>query len=278
MASRSKTSTAICFLFLFSLVTMILAQIRTAQVNKGPELMEKKLIRPSQITARIQEVHRVLSPSGLKRIQGVAQAFAPQMIQSEWNEKRQIRQAERLALKQFPGLGEKNAEEAAFIIMLMALEDTDRELRLVLEESRALEDTERKLHEMMTELDRSISRELAKSKSTKNRISKKPGAESSRIAFPLPLKRMKTEVLQIEYIKAPVVPQVPKDRSDWSVLDFKSFQAEIVKALDSVSGLSEMMSLRLQMIMERRSKIIQTLSNILKKISQTSEAIIQNIK
>jgi hypothetical protein len=48
--------------------------------------------------------------------------------------------------------------------------------------------------------------------------------------------------------------------------------------LDSLSEMSEQQSLRLQMIMDRRSKMISTLSNIMKKISDTSSSIIQNLK
>jgi hypothetical protein len=48
--------------------------------------------------------------------------------------------------------------------------------------------------------------------------------------------------------------------------------------MDSLSDLSEQVSLRLQMMMDRRSKMISTLSNIMKKISETSSSIIQNMK
>lgn len=48
--------------------------------------------------------------------------------------------------------------------------------------------------------------------------------------------------------------------------------------LDSLSEMSEQQSLRLQMMMDRRSKMISTLSNIMKKISETSSSIIQNMK
>lgn len=48
--------------------------------------------------------------------------------------------------------------------------------------------------------------------------------------------------------------------------------------MDSLSEMGEMESLRLQMVMDRMSKMISTLSNILKKISETSSTIIQNIK
>ena len=48
--------------------------------------------------------------------------------------------------------------------------------------------------------------------------------------------------------------------------------------IDSFSEISEMESLRLQMMMDRHSKLMSTLSNLLKKISNTSSSIVQNIK
>jgi hypothetical protein len=48
--------------------------------------------------------------------------------------------------------------------------------------------------------------------------------------------------------------------------------------LDSMSEMGEMESLRLQMAMDRMSKMMTTLSNILKKISDTSSSITQNLK
>jgi uncharacterized protein YukE len=48
--------------------------------------------------------------------------------------------------------------------------------------------------------------------------------------------------------------------------------------LDSMSEMGEMESLRLQMAMDRLNKMMSTLSNILKKISDTGQQITQNIK
>ena len=52
----------------------------------------------------------------------------------------------------------------------------------------------------------------------------------------------------------------------------------IKQSLDSMSELGETESLRLQMAMDRMSKLMSTLSNILKKISDTSNSIVQNLK
>ena len=48
--------------------------------------------------------------------------------------------------------------------------------------------------------------------------------------------------------------------------------------LDSLSEMGEMESLRLQMAMDRLSKLMAALSNILKKMAETSDEIIKNIK
>ncbi|MEW6336878.1 MAG: hypothetical protein ACOY3Y_11805 [Acidobacteriota bacterium] len=53
--------------------------------------------------------------------------------------------------------------------------------------------------------------------------------------------------------------------------------ASLARQLD-VGSLAEERSLRLQMAMDRRSKLIQTLSNLIQKISQTESAIVGNLK
>jgi predicted nucleic acid-binding Zn-ribbon protein len=54
--------------------------------------------------------------------------------------------------------------------------------------------------------------------------------------------------------------------------------AEVKSNIESLSEMGEMTSLRLQMAMDRLSKMMSTLSNILKKISDTSSGIVQNLK
>lgn len=54
--------------------------------------------------------------------------------------------------------------------------------------------------------------------------------------------------------------------------------ADAKAELDSISEMGEMDSLRLQMAMDRLSKMMSTLSNMLKKISDTQSSIVQNLK
>jgi len=69
------------------------------------------------------------------------------------------------------------------------------------------------------------------------------------------------------------------DASQPMTLDkLKAVQDDLKGRLDSMNEMSEMTSLRLQMTMDRRSKFIETLSNIMKKISTTADTQVQNLK
>jgi len=61
-------------------------------------------------------------------------------------------------------------------------------------------------------------------------------------------------------------------------LRLQQIQAQLGADLNSMNEQSEMESLQLQMIMDRRSKLISTLSNVLKKISSTGDAVVANMK
>jgi len=70
------------------------------------------------------------------------------------------------------------------------------------------------------------------------------------------------------------------DQSNLLQLYVLAYAAEKIsnKELEDLGELSEMTSLRLQMAMDRRSKFISTLSQLMKKVSTTQDMLIQNIK
>ena len=55
-------------------------------------------------------------------------------------------------------------------------------------------------------------------------------------------------------------------------------QENLQGEVNSENETSEMASLRLQMDMDRRSKFVEALSNVMKKIDSTQETIVQNLK
>jgi hypothetical protein len=106
------------------------------------------------------------------------------------------------------------------------------------------------------------------------------------------LKAIMAQVKAINSAKAELREQVKPSRSQ-TALDFeatfqlmatlyqKQLDAELEQTqqdLDSMSEMGEMESLRLQMMMDRLSKMMSTLSNILKKIADTNSQIVQNLK
>jgi Arc/MetJ-type ribon-helix-helix transcriptional regulator len=62
------------------------------------------------------------------------------------------------------------------------------------------------------------------------------------------------------------------------VEDLQTILSDVKGKLDSLSELGEMESLRLQMAMDRLSRLMSTLSNLLKKASETDAGLTQNIK
>jgi chromosome segregation ATPase len=63
-----------------------------------------------------------------------------------------------------------------------------------------------------------------------------------------------------------------------ALTDLDREMQRLKQELDSLSELGETESLRLQMAMDRISKMMSTLSNVLKKISDTAQSITQNLK
>jgi hypothetical protein len=105
----------------------------------------------------------------------------------------------------------------AFLVMMQAAQDADRDLKAIMEETRATNESSRKPRE-----------KTAQQKSTLS-----PARQGS---------------------------------------------SAMEKGGPAANEMSEMISMRLQMTMDRRSKFISTLSNIMKKISTTQDTLVQNLK
>ena len=80
------------------------------------------------------------------------------------------------------------------------------------------------------------------------------------------LSRLKIQVVQL------------RDSIDVTKKEMDILIESMKNDLDSMSEMGETESLRLQMAMDRLSKMMSTLSNILKKVSDTQQSIIQNLK
>src|SRR5450631_1735376 len=72
--------------------------------------------------------------------------------------------------------------------------------------------------------------------------------------------------------------QASMQKAQEDLAALQAAQDKLKLQLDAMNEMSEETSMRLQMAMDRRSKFMETLSNILKKISDTQSSIVQNMK
>jgi Spy/CpxP family protein refolding chaperone len=258
--------------------------------DKRLESWEKQLVLPQRISSRLSWAERRLQPSGLRKLKQIARALAPD-IAAGTEFPALCDKAGREVATAFPGLSDMDVTEAAFIVMSLATEDMDDDIRMIMAEIKATNAAKQRMRDMIKDLNRWISEEMSKHPGSEDldneKVSgSKPASRAARPAArtpPLPIRRVTPEtktspVIHFEYAKAPVVTPLPPRNPGLSVSGLKALQDDIKGNLDGLNELSEMTSMRLQMTMDRRAKFIQTLSNMMKKIATTQESLVQNLK
>jgi Arc/MetJ-type ribon-helix-helix transcriptional regulator len=174
-------------------------------------------------------------------------------------------------------LGEGNGEDImalAFIVMMEAAKSAQDDLREIMASVKAINAAKSRLRDLISKVGNDVAANVGQ------RDGKPPlkfgvrgvGAEKGYHRLPVPH-------------ATPELPNgfrlVATDMHDGAIMDvavLRAIQDELKNSLDSLSELGEMESLRLQMAMDRVSKLMTTLSNLLKKISDTESSIIQNLK
>ena len=240
---------------------------------------EKQLVLPPPVFARLTWAERRLQPSGLRKLETMARALAPGIAAGDDFES--LRTSTDLKVRAtFPGLTAADVTEAAFIVMVMATKDMDEDIRMIMAEIKATNAAKQKIRELIKELDAWIAQEMSKPAGSGDigdiRVSgsKKPAPLHRRVN----LEAKASPAIHLDYLKTPIIPTLPPRTSGLPASGLKSLRDDLKSDLDGMNEMSEMTSLRLQMTMDRRSKFIQTLSNIMKKMSTTQDALVQNIK
>jgi uncharacterized spore protein YtfJ len=260
----------------------------------GPEprvnAWEQQLVLPQKLSSRLTWSERHLRPSGRRKLEEIGRRLAADIAAGADAQSLRSRARQDVAAA-FPGLAGMDVTEAAFIVMAMATKDMDDDIRMIMVEIRAMTAAKQKLRELIKELNGWISQEMSKHAESEDINNEKAAGSSttSRAARPatktppVPARRMTLEtrtspVIHLEYVKAPAIPPLPPRNPGLTVSGLKSLLDDIQGNLDGMNEMSETTSLRLQMTMDRRTKIIQTLSNMMKKLGSSQERLVQNIK
>ncbi len=168
------------------------------------------------------------------------------------------RQAERYAA---PGITDNQDIEALVgMVMILTAKDQEEDLKKMLNELKTLNEQKAKQRELISKMQQQKAMTAIQLDSFKLLSSRTIALQQGRNPDSIKLVRTSSRVKAVS--KAEMDAMVVKLKGD----------------LDSMSEMGEMVSLRLQLIMDRRSKVLTTLSNTMKKISKTADEIIQNLK
>jgi hypothetical protein len=168
--------------------------------------------------------------------------------------------------------GGGDIEELAFVVMMEATKSADDDLRQIMNEVKSITAAKQGLRELICKVANDIAANTGREQGTIGFGGDGLGSEEAyhQASLPLPSPRCDGGVaLTATDLHPGVISEVAQ---------LQSIRATLEAKLDSMSEMSEMTSLRLQMAMDRRSKFLETLSNIMKKISDTDSAITQNLK
>jgi hypothetical protein len=160
---------------------------------------------------------------------------------------------------------QSDIDAVAMLVMMQATQVNQADLQSQMEQMQQENQRKQAQRQLLDELNRE---KAAMSASQSNSICKTPfcNSLSSRVSA------LNAEAGSTQRpIRMQPSPQITAQQ-------LAALQEQLKQSLDSMNEMSEMTSMRLQMAMDRRSKLIETLSNIEKKISDTDAGIVQNMK
>lgn len=180
------------------------------------------------------------------------------------------------------GLANMDVSEAAFSVMMMATKDMDDDIRMIMAEIKSMTKAKQRLRELISDLNRWISQTMSERRGSENLeleevTGRSPGGRFEADSHGITYNEPRSDVEGPALVAENEVRYRVGD-GEVTVRGLKSLLEDVKAKLDGMNELSEMTSLRLQMTMDRRSKFISTMSNIMKKVSTTQDTLVQNIK
>ena len=165
-------------------------------------------------------------------------------------------------------------EELIFLVLMQASKDAEQDLRDILDEIEAVSQTKRRLREISAKLKKRAEAEEQEARE-EYRQHDDHKREFVRLDTDLVVQMMMVVGVRQSLQEAQALADdllVTRQRLRTAETLEKSQEEK-----DALSELSELQALRMQLVLDRLSKLQQTLSNLLKKISETGEAIAQNL-
>ena len=178
------------------------------------------------------------------------------------------------AAKRLATVGAGDDIEALVILVMMeAAEDAAEDLKALMEQMRSANAAKRGMRELICKVASDVAENIGRPDDGKL-VFKDGGlggeAEYHRAPVPSPNPACEAGVLMVA---TDLHPGKIRTRAQ-----LEAIREALEGRLDSLSEMSSVQALRLQMAMDRRSKMLEALSNIMKKASETQATIVQNMK
>ena len=164
-------------------------------------------------------------------------------------------------------------ESLAFLTLMEAAKSAQEDLRAVMTSVKAINAAKRAMRELLGKITQDAAANASKRVDGPLDFSRGLGSEAAYHKVPFPVADAQAKG-GVSFVETDLSPGAPIRRKE----DLDALVDKAKGDLDSMSEMGEMESLRLQMAMDRLSKTMSTLSNVLKKISDASNTITQNLK
>lgn len=181
----------------------------------------------------------------------------------ETNEKKLSPEDIKAKTQAYAVLGSMNGQDIealAFLVMMQAAKSAQEDLKAIMAKVKAINVQKAKQRELLSKMQQQRTMTAIQLDSFKLLQNRTLALQQGRNADSIKIVRSSGRNQQVS--KADIDAMKDKLKSD----------------LDSMSEMGEMESPRLQMAMDRMSKTMSTISNLLKKISKTADDIVQNLK
>jgi Arc/MetJ-type ribon-helix-helix transcriptional regulator len=176
------------------------------------------------------------------------------------------------AYRGFASMAGADIEALAFLVLMDAAKSAEQDLQEIMNEVKAMTAAKGALRKLLSLVNRDVATNAGKSDGSKLDFSRGMGSEAAYHKAPVPYPDCEAKGL-VKFVPTDLYPGKLR-----SVAVIQAVGQELRNRLDSMSELSEMTSLRLQMQMDRRSRFMDVLSNLMKNIGSTEKNIAQNLK
>jgi hypothetical protein len=243
-----------------TVVVVLLCACAAAQVREAANATVTRVEPvPAEIQRRSESLHAALKPMAAV---WVGQQAKIQEQQSTLD----MNALEAATRQRFGGsLPAADINAMVFAVLTEATQDQDADLQTMMNEMQAQTQAKQSLRDLLNAINQAIA---SAGKATGNAKCLTAFCQ----ALPAKLDGIAAETAGMS---KPVRLQAPPNLT---YAQLAALRSQLGNSLDSMNEMSEMTSMRLQMAMDRRSKFVEALSNLMKSVNDTSSVIISNMK